>query len=169
MKWRLLLFFIWALIIFQCGEKNNQETSEIVVPVRLAKVVQKKMAKSVIASGRLTSSAEMKLSFKIGGIVESVLNELDDIRYISSSAQDGMANVSIEFESGTDSDEKYSDVLQKVSQVRPELPEDIHSLSTFKWTVSDVYILQLALISETASYRKMESEAERIKAKTDAS
>lgn len=99
--------------------------------------------------------------------IESALNELDDIRYINSEAQDGVGNISIEFESGTDSDEKYSDVLQKVGQVQPQLPENIYSVQTYKWTVSDVYILQLAFVSETASYRQLESEAERLKEKME--
>ncbi len=92
--------------------------------------------------------------------VESVLNELDDIRYIESTARDGLASIAIEFESGSDPDDKYTDVLQKVNNVREELPENILSLLTYKWTISDVYILQLALISDSASYRRMEDEAE---------
>jgi multidrug efflux pump subunit AcrB len=95
--------------------------------------------------------------------IEEVLNELEDIKHIKSRAEDGMALVNIEFLSGTDPDEKYSDVVQKVNSIRSVLPENIVSLEIQKWSVSDVFILQLALMSDSASYREIEREAERLK------
>jgi len=95
--------------------------------------------------------------------IEEVLNELEDIKHIKSRAEDGMALVNIEFLSGTDPDDKYSDVVQKVNSIRNALPENIVSLEIQKWSVSDVFILQLALMSDSASYREIEREAERLK------
>ena len=95
--------------------------------------------------------------------VEEVLNELEDIKHIKSRAEDGMALVNIEFLSGTDPDDKYSDVVQKVNSIRSSLPENIVSLEIQKWSVSDVFILQLALLSDSATYRDLEKEADRLK------
>jgi multidrug efflux pump subunit AcrB len=95
--------------------------------------------------------------------IEEVLNELEDIKHIKSRAEDGMALVNIEFLSGTDPDDKYSDVVQKVNSIRSSLPDNIVSLDIQKWSVSDVFILQLALMSDSASYREIEREAERLK------
>lgn len=94
--------------------------------------------------------------------IEKVMNELDDIKRIDSHMEDGIASVHTEFLVGTDPDEKYSDVVQKVNSIRNNLPQDILSLDLHKWQVSDVCILQLALISESAPYHELEKEAERL-------
>ena len=94
--------------------------------------------------------------------LEKALNELEDIKKISSSMEDGLAVIHTEFETGTDPDEKYSDILQKVNAVRSDLPDDIMALMTEKWAISNVNIIQVALVSETASYRDLKYEAERL-------
>ena len=65
----------------------------------------------------------------------------------------------IEFLSGNDPDDKYSDVVQKVNSIRSALPENIVNLEIQKWSVSDVFIVQLALLSDSALYRELEKEA----------
>jgi len=95
--------------------------------------------------------------------IEEVLNELEDIKDIKSIAKDGLAIVAIEFLTGSDPDEKYSDVVQKVNSIRNELPREIMSLEINKWSISDVQILQVALMSDTAVYRSLEYEADQIK------
>lgn len=72
MNWRIFFFFIAIVVFLQCNQKKTDEIKDVVVPVRLASVIQKEMSKPVIASGRLSTSAEMKLSFKIGGIVDAI-------------------------------------------------------------------------------------------------
>jgi multidrug efflux pump subunit AcrB len=95
--------------------------------------------------------------------VEEVLNELEDIKHIKSISDDGLAVVNIEFLSGNDPDDKYSDVVQKVNSIRSALPENIVNLEIQKWSVSDVFIVQLALLSDSALYRELEKEADRLK------
>ena len=95
--------------------------------------------------------------------IEEVIDELDDIKIMSSYMNDGLAEVNVEFLSGSDPDEKYSDVVEKVNSVRNKLPDDIASLDTSKWEVSDVNILQAALVSDSASYRELEEEAKKLK------
>jgi len=95
--------------------------------------------------------------------LEEKLNELDDIKRFTSRAQDGLALLQIEFMTGADPDEKYSEVVQQVNRVRPDLPQNIFDLNVVKWTVSDVQILELALYSEDAEYRRLEQEAEILK------
>ncbi|MBK8946696.1 MAG: efflux RND transporter permease subunit [Ignavibacteriae bacterium] len=94
--------------------------------------------------------------------IEEALNELDDIKNIKSYARDGYGVVDIEFIAGNDADEKYSDVTQKVNSIRNKLPEEIYDIDLLKWSISDVKILQLALISETDEYSKLEKEAEHL-------
>jgi multidrug efflux pump subunit AcrB len=95
--------------------------------------------------------------------VEEAINELEDIKELTSTAEDGLAVIAVEFTSGSDPDEKYSDVVQKVNSVRTSLPENILSLDMTKWSISDVNILQIALVSDVASYRRLEQEAEDLK------
>ena len=94
--------------------------------------------------------------------IEEELNELDDIKELKSTMQDGLAVIQIEFEAGSDPDDKYSDVIQKVNSVKGDLPDDILSIESTKWEVSDVSILQAALVSETAEYKDLQSEGERL-------
>lgn len=94
--------------------------------------------------------------------IEKELNELDDIKDLKAKMEDGLAVIQIEFEVGSDPDEKYSDVIQKVNGVKGELPEGILRVELMKWEVTDVKILQGTLVSETAEYRDMQAEGERL-------
>jgi multidrug efflux pump subunit AcrB len=94
--------------------------------------------------------------------IEEVLNELEDIKDIKSYSRTGYGHIDIEFLSGSDGDEKYSDVIQKVNSIRSSLPDEVLSTEMIKWTINDVKILQYALLSETATYRELEAEAERL-------
>ena len=95
--------------------------------------------------------------------IEGALNELEDIKTVESYASHGFAIINIEFIAGLDDEEKYSDVVQKVNTIRGDLPEDIQSLETIKWSTSAVAILQIALVSDTAVYSDFEYEAKRLK------
>jgi multidrug efflux pump subunit AcrB len=95
--------------------------------------------------------------------IEEVINQLQDIKYLDSFARDGLGIVAVEFTAGSDPDEKYTDVVQKVNSIRSNLPEEIVSFDIHKWEISNVQIIQLALISETASYRSLEYEADLLK------
>lgn len=97
--------------------------------------------------------------------IEDALNELDDIKEIKSAARSGFGQVNIEFISGSDGDEKYSDVVQKVNSIQNQLPEEIYNIELMKWTISDVKILQLALVSDSAPYKLLEEEAEALEDK----
>lgn len=72
---RLLLAWGLGLIIAAsqgCGPSGDGSGSEIPVPVRLAAVVLEKTAPPVYTSGKLSPVLEARLSFKVGGIIESV-------------------------------------------------------------------------------------------------
>lgn len=94
--------------------------------------------------------------------IEKELNTLEDIKEIKSTAQDGIGIVNIEFLTGSDPDDKYSDVIQKVNSIRSRLPNDILDLTIMKWSISDVKIIQIALLTESGSYRLLEKEAKRL-------
>jgi multidrug efflux pump subunit AcrB len=95
--------------------------------------------------------------------IEDRLTELDDVYKIDTVIQDGTAIVAIEFNARTDADKKYDEVTREVNALRPELPPEIARLEVRKLSPGLVNILQLALVSEDASYRELEDYARKLK------
>lgn len=92
--------------------------------------------------------------------IEKTVNELEDIRRINTSLFDGVASIAVEFDFNSDADEKYDEVLQKVNNIRSELPGEILDLKIIQWSSSDVAMMQLALVSRNASYGQLKKHAE---------
>ena len=95
--------------------------------------------------------------------IEEAVNELDDIKEISTQVRDGVAIFEVEFTFGVDSDEKFDEVQRQVTGLRNELPADLFSLDVRKLSTNTVTTLQLALVSDSAPYSLLESEGERLK------
>lgn len=94
--------------------------------------------------------------------IEKELNELEDLKDIETIIMDGVTIVDIEFNYGVDADEKYDDVIQAISKIRAALPQQIHSIDIKQASPTDVNVLQVALSSDTASYRDLRYQAERL-------
>src|SRR5688500_18181292 len=95
--------------------------------------------------------------------VEKRMNELDDIKRIVSRIDDGLAVIRVEFKYETDPDKKYQEVVREMDALRTELPPDILETEVPKFSPSDVNIVQVALLSETAPYRDMEEWSKKLK------
>ena len=94
--------------------------------------------------------------------IEEELNELEDIKDIETTIMDGVTIVKVEFNYGVDPDEKYDDVIQAIAKIRAELPQQIQSVDIKQASPTDVNVLQVALQSDTASYRELRYQAERL-------
>jgi multidrug efflux pump subunit AcrB len=95
--------------------------------------------------------------------IETKINELDDIKRINSFCTDGLCVTDVEFHADVDMDETYSRFVQKVNSIRPDLPQDLLDLRIVRWSLSDyVIILQLALLSDTATFQVLDEEAQRL-------
>jgi len=94
--------------------------------------------------------------------IEEEFNELEDIKDIKTRIMDGVTILEVEFNFGEDPDEKYDDVIQAMAKIRADLPEHIYSIDIKQASPTDVNVLQVALLSETASYREMRYQAERL-------
>lgn len=94
--------------------------------------------------------------------IEEALNELEDINKLYTTIREGQAITQIEFKPGSDADEKYQEVLSAVESKRADLPSDLPYLNTMKFSSTAVNILQVALVSHSASYEKLEEQAERL-------
>lgn len=95
--------------------------------------------------------------------MENKLYELENIDKIITTIEDGLAVLRVEFKYGVDVDNKYQEIIRDVNALRTELPEDILSIDIQKVDPSDVNILQVALISENASYSDLKKKAEDLK------
>ncbi|WP_315820591.1 efflux RND transporter permease subunit [Paraflavitalea speifideaquila] len=95
--------------------------------------------------------------------IEKKLNELDDVKKLRTKIDDGLAVISIEFKYETDPERKYQDVVRELDGLRSKLPQDILSLEVQKFTPSDVNIIQVGLLSETAPYKDLEEWSKKLK------
>ena len=95
--------------------------------------------------------------------LEDAIKELDDLTKLDTTIRDGVVSIAVEFKYGIDGDRKYDDVLRQVNQVRPTLPSGITYFETRHNQTSDIAILQVALVSETASYARMQDLAETLR------
>jgi len=95
--------------------------------------------------------------------IENKVYELENIDRMVTSIEDGLAVIRVEFKYGTDVDNKYQEVVREVNALRSELPDDILSIDIRKVDPSDVNILQVALISENASFADLKKQADLLK------
>ena len=99
--------------------------------------------------------------------IENELYELDNVDKIVTSIQDGLAIIQIDFKYGEDVDKKYQEVIREVNNLRSDLPQDINKIDIRKVDPSDVNILQVALVSENASYKKLKELGDDLKEKLE--
>ncbi len=99
--------------------------------------------------------------------IEEVVQELENIKKVTSNIGDGVAMILVEYKYESDVESKYSELVREVNAIRDQLPEGLLSLEVRKVTPTDVNIIQTALISENASYASLKREAERLKTKLE--
>jgi len=99
--------------------------------------------------------------------IEARLKALDEVKTLKAEMSDGLAVLNLEFNAGTDPDRKYDDVLRELNALRPTLPADIQSIEVKKFNASNVNVLQVALVSDTASYRSLQELGDRLKKRLD--
>jgi multidrug efflux pump subunit AcrB len=88
--------------------------------------------------------------------LERRLKTLDDVKSIKTTVEDGLAVVAVEFTAGSDPARKRDDVLRELTALRPSLPEGLVRLEAKEFNAAKVNILQLALVSDGASYRELD-------------
>ncbi|MEP7243361.1 MAG: efflux RND transporter permease subunit [Gammaproteobacteria bacterium] len=95
--------------------------------------------------------------------IEDRLAELDGVKKMETTVTDGVAMIAIEFDADADADKKYDEVTREVNALRPTLPEGISQLEIRKGNPSLVNIVEIALVSEDATYRELEDSARELK------
>ncbi|MCU0627692.1 MAG: efflux RND transporter permease subunit [Gemmatimonadaceae bacterium] len=95
--------------------------------------------------------------------IEKRLKELDRVKSIKTSVTDGLGVIGIEFTTGSDPERKYDEVVREMNALRPSLPPDLYALDVIKNNTGDVNIVQVALVSATATDAELERWSRRLK------
>ena len=97
--------------------------------------------------------------------LEDVLQGLDHIREIRSTSTDGAAVLTAEFEHGTDAEQSLDRVVREVNAVRDQLPQGIQRIAFRRPRTTEAGVLQLALVSDGASWLRMAKYADDLRDK----
>lgn len=146
----MLFIFLTALGIRALVTMPRTENPEVSVP-----------GSSIIVLMPGASSIDMEKMVVLP--LEETLNELEELEEIISDVRDGFAVVSVEFDFNADSDEKYDEVVQQVNSIRNTLPAEILQLDMWQWSIADMAMMQLALISATEPFAEMEETADELR------
>ena len=92
--------------------------------------------------------------------IETVLQGLDNVRDIRSTTSDGLTVITVEFEYGTDSEQALDRTVREVNGIRPQLPPGLARLEMRRPRTTESAVVQLALVSKGASWRRMEKYAQ---------
>ncbi|WP_299248418.1 efflux RND transporter permease subunit [uncultured Aquimarina sp.] len=107
-------------------------------------------------------ASPLDIEDQVVDILEGKINELDDIKKIKTTIEDGLAVIDVEYIFEVDKDEKYQEIVREVNAARSELPENLYALEVQEFNSSDVNIFQMAITSENASYADLEKTAEQL-------
>ncbi len=95
--------------------------------------------------------------------IEKKVSELEDLKKITTTIDDGVAVLIVEYKYSSPVEAKYQELVREVNALRPDLPSDIASIEIRKVSPTDVNVLQAALVSENASRDAMRQSAKRLK------
>lgn len=96
--------------------------------------------------------------------IEDRFYEKDGVKEIKAAAGSGFAYIGIRYDFATDREEKYQEIIREMEHLRSgSLPENIGQVLIKRTRTTDVNIYQIALLSETSSYAKMENLATELK------
>ncbi len=93
---------------------------------------------------------------------EKRIFELENLGRVRTSIFDGVAVFLVEYNFSEDEETKYQELIREINAIRKELPQDIFEIKIQKFSPLDVNIYQFALISENASYAKLETHADEL-------
>jgi multidrug efflux pump subunit AcrB len=91
--------------------------------------------------------------------IEPKLRSLEHVKKLTAKAEDGLAVLLLEFDPSVDADRKEDEVLREINALRPELPGGLARLQVFRASSTNVSIMQVAIVSETAPYAQLDSLA----------
>ena len=92
--------------------------------------------------------------------VERLMSTVDHLDYLESSSIEGLYNLNVHFEYGTDVDIAFQDALAALTRAQQQLPSDIKAPYVFKADPSQLPVMQLTVSSDRWSPVKLRDWAE---------
>ena len=112
---------------------------------------------SIVAAQPGADAAEIEQT--ITKPIEELVQGLEDVQSVVSSSSDGNAVIRAEFDWSGDPDQYFNDTVREVTAIRNQLPADLQALQFEKIRTTNASILQIALLSDNASWYRMEKYA----------
>lgn len=100
--------------------------------------------------------------------IEERFQTLDRVDRIEATILDSVASVIIEFETGVDVPRQEDALRRELDALRPSLPSQLARLDLRTVNSANVNIVELGLVSETASYAELDRVARRFEARFEA-
>lgn len=91
--------------------------------------------------------------------IEDVLQGLDNVKDIRSTSSDGVAVIVVNFTYGTDAEQALDRTIREVTAIRAQLPSGLARLDFRRPRTTEAAVLQLALVSADAPWRRFEKYA----------
>lgn len=114
---------------------------------------------TTIVTVQLPGADAAEMEETVARPIEDVLQGLDNVRDIRSTSSDGSAVVVVNFIYGTNAETALDRTVREVNAIRGRLPGGIASLSFRRPRTTEASILQLALLADGSSWRRVEKYA----------
>ncbi|MFL5801509.1 MAG: efflux RND transporter permease subunit [Roseiflexaceae bacterium] len=82
--------------------------------------------------------------------IEDRLNTLNGVKHITSISSEGIAQITVEFETSVNIDNAEQEVRERVNGIKPNLPRDVGDPTFFKFDINDLPILSVAISAQDA-------------------
>ena len=99
----------------------------------------------------------IELETQVTKKIEDAVANLDGIDELSSTITDGSSRTVINFDLGVDGDRAVNEVRNAISEIRPELPQDIDEPSVTKLQFTGGTVVTYAVVSEKRSVEELSS------------
>jgi len=92
--------------------------------------------------------------------IEDALQGLDYVREVRSTSSEGTAVITVDFLHGTDAEQALDRTVREVGAIRDRLPQGIQRIAFRRPRTTEAAVLQIALVSDDASWLRMTKYAE---------
>ena len=109
----------------------------------------------VIVNATQRGASPTELENQVTKKIEDAVANLDGIDELSSTVTDGSSSTVINFDLGIDSDRAVNEVRNAISQIRPELPQDIDEPNVTKLQFTGGTVVTYAVVSQQRTVEEL--------------
>lgn len=146
-RWQLTMVLLLLLVFLGVSALNN-----------ITKAVDPHFPIPVVSIIAILPGADAQdMEETVAKPIEEAVQALDDIKEIRSTSTDGGSSIRVEFTNWSGDVEGYfDDVVREVGAIRNKLPPNLQRLEFRKVRTTEAAVLQLAMVSESASWRRLD-------------